>query len=421
MKIMWVTMAAIGRAAHMFYDRKVQSGGWIDATHESLKPYIENNVIELHIVAIGASERMVYDEETKTMYHMVKAKCLRGRATPKSEAAVWKKIVDEIKPDLIQIWGTEFTFGEIIRDVVKDVPVCYYIQGVANVLSQHPAGDVPLKQLFFQSGIMSIFKFRSMLKEIGWNKKQGRIEAEMLKNSDGIIVDNMWTEAQYFLLTDKFYNVPLAINEKFFKQQWAVQNCVRSTIFTVAGGSSPIKGIHNVVLAVARLKAKYPNIKLKIPGNISSAKPHFLYDTIFIRHIRRLIKKYGLEDNVVFLGQLAAEEMIDQLCKANVFVMPSCVETHSSSLREAMVVGCPVVTAAVGSIFEFVAHDKNGFLYRYDDVESIAYFIDRLFSDDVLATRLSACAKETVRQKYPQEKIGEMLIDAYSGMVNINC
>ena len=420
MRIMWVTMAAIGRTAHVFYRSKVQSGGWIDATYESLKPYIEENTIDLHIVAIGHEEKVVCDNETKITYHMVKAKRVRGKAVPKSEIFVWKKIIDDIKPDLIQIWGTEFTFGEAIQSAVKDIPVCYYIQGVTNVLSQHPAGDLPLKKLFFEAGLMSVFKFRSMLKEIKANKKQALIEAEMLKAADGIIVDNMWTEAQYFLLTDKFYNVPLAINEKFFKQQWAVQNCARNTIFTVAGGSSPIKGIHNVVLAVARLKDKYPNIKLKIPGNISSAKPHLLYDTIFVRHIRRLIKKYELEKNVVFLGQLTAEEMVSQLGKANVFVMPSCVETHSSSLREAMVVGCPIVSAAVGSVFEFVTHDRNGFLYRYDDVESIAYFIDRLFSDDALASRLSASAKETIRQKYPQEKIGEMLIDAYSRMMNIN-
>ena len=83
-----------------------------------------------------------------------------------------------------------------------------------------------------------------------------------------------------------------------------------------------------------------------------------------------------------------------------------------------MIVGCPVISAAVGSAFEFVTHGENGFLYRYDDVESIAYFIDKLFSDDILASKVSVCAKETIRKKYPQEEIGEMLFEAYSTMIS---
>lgn len=418
MKIVWVTMSAIGKAAQIFYGRGVQSGGWIDATYERLKPYIQDKTVDLHIIAIGEAKKTVYDEETLVTYHMVNIQRLRGERTPQSEIAVWENIFNEIQPDLIQVWGTEFSFGESIEIAAKDVPVCFYIQGVMSALSKHPAGDLPLGKLFLQTGLFSAFKFRAMLKEIKSNEKHVAIEADIVKKSDGIILDNKWTEEQYAPYTDKFYNVPLAINKIFSTKNWGIENCNRHTLFTVAGGASPIKGIHNAVLAVAQLKKKYPDIKLKIPGHVSSAKPHFLYDTIFIRHIKKLIKKYSLRENVVFLGGLTAEQMAEELSKTNAFVMPSCVETHSSSLREAMSVGCPVVSANVGSVSEFVEHGENGFIYRYDDVGSIVEFVDKIFSSDDLACKLGANAKISIAKKYPQNQIGEMLVDAYKRIIN---
>ena len=133
--------------------------------------------------------------------------------------------------------------------------------------------------------------------------------------------------------------------------------------------------------------------------------------------IKRIVKEYDLKDHVIFLGQLNSEDMAHQLCKANVFVMPSCVETHSSSLREAMYIGCPVVSAMVGSVAEFVHHEENGFLYRYDEIETMAYYIDQLFSNQLMSKKLSDAGRITIRRKYPQEQIGEILFNAYSQII----
>jgi glycosyltransferase involved in cell wall biosynthesis len=72
----------------------------------------------------------------------------------------------------------------------------------------------------------------------------------------------------------------------------------------------------------------------------------------------------------------------------------------------------------VGSVPEFLQHGKNGYLYRYDEAETLAFYIDRLFSDEALAAQLGAAGRETVRQMFPQEKIGQQLMDAYCAMIN---
>ena len=249
------------------------------------------------------------------------------------------------------------------------------------------------------------------------NKKHIPYEEEMVSKAAGILGDNMWAEAQYRCFTDKFYTVPLAANPCFRDTAWSVDACKKHTLFTVAGGACPQKGIHDAILAVAKLKEKYPDIRLNIPGNVSSRKPHFLYDSVYIRHARKLIEQHGLQENVVFLGSLKPEEMAQQMGLANCFVMPSCVETHSSSLREAMAVGCPSVSAAVGSVPEVVVHGKNGYLYRYGEADTLAYYIDKIFADDALAQTIGAAGRVSVNEKYPQDKVGDMLMDAYRQMV----
>ncbi len=417
MRVMWVTFAPIGHAARVLSGGATQSGGWIDATAVALATYIKNGSVELHVVALGDKDCVVCDEETSTVFHMVKMQRFRGARNPRGDRRIWQRLIAEISPDVIQIWGTEFSFGLDIEAVAGDIPVCFYIQGVVSSLAQHPAGDVSAFELLKTCGPTAAFKLRSMRKEIKSNKKHKDIEAEMISRSHGIIADNEWTKAQYIQYTQSFYNVPLALNEIFCRSEWSFDKCKRHSIFTVAGGASPIKGVHNAVLAVALLKNKYPDIKLYIPGSISSRKPHFLYDTVFVRHIRALIAKYDLSSNVEFVGRLSPSDMALQMCLANVFVMPSCVETHSSSMREAMTVGCPTVSAVAGCAAEMVEHGNNGYLYRYGEIETLAYYIDKIFSDEELAERMSQSARRTMSEKFPQDCIGRMLVDAYETML----
>ena len=418
MKIMWMTFAPIGRAAELLYGTPTQSGGWVDATLMSIMPYIEKKQIELQVVALCDKEITETDEKTGVSYRGLTVQRNRGKRGKKEDKARFKKIIEDFSPDVIQIWGTEFTFGLDVIEAAGDIPVCFYIQGVMASLVEHPLGDLPYTKLLFELGLSSLPKFRSLRKWHKINERHLAYEAQMISRSAGLILDNEWTKAQYSRYTDKFYNVSLAANKTFSDREWKMDECEKHTLFTVAGGICPQKGVHDAVLAVACLKSKYPDVKLYIPGAISSRKPQFLYDTLFIRHIRKIISKYGLEENVCFTGRLSAKEMADRMCKSNAFIMPSCVETHSSSLREAMLVGVPCVSTSVGSVPEFLNHSKNGFLYRYGEVETLAYYIDRIFSDDTLAKNIGAHAKQTVTDAFPQDKIGEQVLSAYEEIIN---
>ncbi len=418
MKVMWITFAPIGRAAKILYGASTQSGGWIDATLDALMPYIRENKLELEVVALDGKEASVTDDETGITYKTVNIARNRGKRGDVGDKIKFKALIDEFSPDVIQVWGTEFTFGLDVIEAAGDIPVCFYIQGVMDSLVKHPLGDVPAFRLFLELGPTSFFKFRSIGKWHKINARHVELETEMIAKSAGLILDNEWTCAQYRHCTDKFYFVPLAANRAFSEKTWKSDRCEKHSLFTVAGGICPQKGIHDAVLAVAKLKEKYPDVKLYIPGAILTRTPKFLYDSVFIRHLRKIINRYSLQENVCFTGRLSPAEMADRMERSNVFVMPSCVETHSSSLREAMLVGLPCVSSDVGSVPEFVQHGKNGFIYRYGEAQTLAYYADKIFSDDALAEEIGVCAKETINQMFPQDAIGEMMYSAYEQMID---
>lgn len=418
MKVMWMTFAPIGRAAKVLYGAPTQSGGWVDGALAALLPYIKEGKLSLEVVALDSKDACVADEETGVCYRTVNVERRRGKRGGKEDARAFKAVIDAFCPDVIQVWGTEFTFGLDVIEAAGDIPVCFFIQGVMASLAKHPLGDVPVRELRRMLGPTAFFKFRSLKKWHKINKRHVAYETEMVSRSAGLLADNDWTLAQYRHCTDHFYYVPLVANACFSEQSWDVNACERHTLFTVAGGICPQKGVHEAVLAVAQLKEKYPDIKLYIPGAVLTKKPTFLYDSVFIRHIRKLIAKHGLQENVFFTGKLSPQQMAERMRKANAFLMPSCVETHSSSLREAMLVGVPCVSAAVGTVPELLRYGENGFLYRYGEPEMLAYCVDKLFSDDGLATRIGAEGKRAVNGMYPQHKAGEMIWSAYEKMAS---
>ena len=90
MKVMWISMSAIGNASNIFYGKNTQSGGWIDATYERLLPYIKSKQLDLHIVVLGDTEKSVYEEDSSVTYHMVKIKRRRGKSGTLKDVLLWK-------------------------------------------------------------------------------------------------------------------------------------------------------------------------------------------------------------------------------------------------------------------------------------------------------------------------------------------
>ena len=243
---------------------------------------------------------------------------------------------------------------------------------------------------------------------------QKEIEKEMVQKSLGIITDNQWADSYYRIVArqEKIWHLPLPVNQQFLGEKYSFDNIEEHSIFTV-DGCNPAKGMFHLIKALRIVKEYYPDVQLYIPGKIPDRKPKIIFESPYYVYLKKNIKKLGLEKNVTFCGQLTSEEMKKHLLSCHVFVMPSCIENHSSSLREAMYLGVPSITTMVGSIDEFTQCGENILSYRYEEEDALADSILRIFREKELAKKIGENAYKSIRKCYPQDSIGEKMVKIY--------
>jgi N-acetyl-alpha-D-glucosaminyl L-malate synthase BshA len=94
-----------------------------------------------------------------------------------------------------------------------------------------------------------------------------------------------------------------------------------------------------------------------------------------------LVRKYGLQKDVLFLGK--QDNVYEKLAAADLFLLPSQLESFGLAALEAMACEVPVIATNVGGVPEVVEHGVDGFLVEPGDVgEAARYAIEILSRTD---------------------------------------
>lgn len=419
MKILWITFAVLGKANEVFYGKKSQGGGWIEESSNYLLPVLQDS--SLTIMSLGKKNREVLDQDTGILYvECADIKKRRGNYSTE-ETEKWKNIICKYSPDIIQVFGVEFSNGLNIIDAAMGIPVLFYIQGIMASFEHFKFGGLEIREMIKSGSVHSLLKFYKFKSDYKQYLAQMSYEEQIIKKCHGIIVDGEWSKfyLQKYNRNVRIFEQYLPISADYQNNKWSYEECDKNTIFTIAG-RTPYKGLHNLIKALSIVRDVVPNVKLFIPGNMG-------YKSIFskppyIDYLEKLIKHLGLINNIVFCGQLTSKEMAKHMLSANVFVMPSCVENHSSTLREAMFLGVPCVTSNVGCIPEIARYGENLLQYRYPEIDQLAGNIIKILSNREFSIKIGKNGYNDIRIKYNQCKIGEQIINNYKqALASDNC
>lgn len=164
------------------------------------------------------------------------------------------------------------------------------------------------------------------------------------------------------------------------RRRYALPDHVK--VVGTAGRLTPVKR-HSLLLDCA---AALPDLHLLIVGDGPLAGP-----------LRAQAKTRGLEGRVHFTGWTTTISPL--LSLMDVYVQCSDSEGFPVAVTEAMMLGRPIVSTAVGAIPELIRDGVNGLLVPRGDAPALAAAVGRLLSEPDRARRLGRAARETAARE----------------------
>ena len=108
-----------------------------------------------------------------------------------------------------------------------------------------------------------------------------------------------------------------------------------------------------------------------------------------------------------FLGRQSGAEMVKNMRRANVVVVPSAIEGNPLVLREAMYLGCPCITSFRGGMADYITDKYDGYLYDYQEYPYLAERIIQVFEDDAVEEMSRRAVKKAEKRHDPEKNYAE--------------
>ena len=400
MKILWLVNLQLPLISEVKGEAVPFMGGWLDTPSRM-------------IIGNGNTLVCVYPSKDKTNATINNLICYSFNKS--NDLDYFRLILKKEKPDIIHVWGTEylhtFNFITVCRELKLIERTIISIQGLVSNYADHYYAFLPAKTIYS-------FTIRDLIRgNIVFGKrtfeKKGRYEKKALNMAKHVIGRTDYDAALSKQINNNiiYHKCFETLRTEFYKHKWSFAECQKYSIF-VPSLAYPIKGFHLALEGIAILVKKYPSLMLYAVGRNPLEVP-FYRKTSYEVYLSKLIKKYKLRSNIVFLNYLSEEEMCKRLLNSNVFLCPSSIENSPNSLGEAMCLGVPVVAASVGGIPNFIKHGINGLLYNSCAPYMMAFYLDTLFSNVELARTISKNAYTSSRHFYDAKKNFKQLMNIY--------
>lgn len=381
MKILWVTFT-------MFPEPLRLTGG--ESGHKGSGGWLFNYAEAILNMDAGTELRIAIVHGSISKYQFVKGERIGYYLIPINKGfdsfnhgydIFWKSIHDEFMPDVVHVHGIESSLALTYMRVCGNDNVVCSIQGLPNIIGRYLLHGLSRKDIVRSITIRDFLRGNNYFSLVKKDLKKDEMIRETMKLSKYFIGRTKWDKAHLWavnpLATYFFCNETL--RNGFYSKKWDFNNCSPHTVFV-----SATKGLHNLIKALPLVQREYPDVRVLVAtgGNLfQPTRKKKLMMTGYENYIRRQIKSLKLESNVVFLGPLTEEQMVDNYLGANVFVNPSTCENSSNSVCEAQLLGVPVIASYVGGMHDLIPNESCGRLYRCEEYEMLASFICDTFKN----------------------------------------
>jgi len=311
----------------------------------------------------------------------------------------FKKVIDDFRPDVIEIFGSEVYLG--LATFVAPCPVVLHVQGLLSlyIYTWFPPG-VSLRSYLLQDWKPKRIFQRFQL-YVYWQRSCYR-EQEVLCHTKHVIGRTHWDKmATEILNPERVYHYGGEILRPVFYE--AHERVIPNRLTIVTTSSSPMyKGFDYILQTANILKnVMHREFNWLVFGNVNSS---FAEKFTHLKHD---------ELNIKLMGVASAEELVRSIINATVYFQPSYIENSPNSVCEAQILGIPVVATNVGGTASLIEDGKTGFLIPTCDPYTAASQIVQISNNEELNKTVGHHARESALKRHDRKTIVDELLNTY--------
>jgi colanic acid/amylovoran biosynthesis glycosyltransferase len=168
------------------------------------------------------------------------------------------------------------------------------------------------------------------------------------------------------------------------------------------------KGVPDLIRAFAKATKEVDKMTLNIVGTGREED-----------ECQALVKEYGLQSKVIFLGWKSPHEVKELMQQCDLFVLNSRMDSKGDAeglpngLLEAMAMGKPALSTRHAGIPLAIEHEVSGVLVDERDTDSLSRQMIRLYHNRELRQAMGKAARAKVESQFTMKRMHETLHDIY--------
>jgi glycosyltransferase involved in cell wall biosynthesis len=188
--------------------------------------------------------------------------------------------------------------------------------------------------------------------------------------------------------------VEYGVRKSFYDVVWRPQEKNPYAIFV--GTLIPRKGIEDLVAAFGRMDVRY---RLKVIGR-GNAK--------YVRELQR-----RSTSNIEWLGEQSLEEVQKEMSEAWCLVLPTRADTSPNVVKEARVIGLPVITTRHGGQSSYVRDGEDGYFVDCGNVNGLIGKLEIVLGSFSKSKEMGDLGKKNFRELFLAEWMVEKFMKIY--------
>lgn len=199
---------------------------------------------------------------------------------------------------------------------------------------------------------------------------------------------------------EQLHVVPLGVDTTVFAPSAPAR--VPGRIIAIASADTPLKGVANLLHAVARLRTKR-DVELQLVARLEPNGP-----------TEKLIAELGISDIVHTSSGLSDAELAGLFASAEIACIPSLYEGFSLPAVEAMASGTPIVASRAGALPEVLGPDGEcARLVRPGDADELIRVLGELLASPDQLRRLGMAGRRRALEVYSWESVAAQTVRVY--------